>query len=360
MRKALVISVAAHALILGVGFAAFPELRPFADKSVDALPVELVSVDDATDILKGTRSAEALPEAEPQAQPNRKDEQALKSVIAEAEKPGKSMRVISTARSAASSEPARALDPASPTEVTPAAKKEPPAAEPKTKAEADVAALPRPPAIRPKARPTPPVRVAEAVVAQERPQQTLQPPQPSQQSPAFQPEPVRADDRTPPPRSLLAQADGRAAPVDLRDQSFRSRDIAALLDKRDPAAGASPDASLEPQTLGIENGLDSASMTMSEIDALKSSLHRCWSPPRGVREAGALQVTVGIDLNPDGSLAGHPRVLTSAFDSLTQIAAESAVRAVYSCAPFDMLPPEKYALWRNIEFTFDPREMLGG
>lgn len=346
MRKALIISVAAHALILGVGFAAFPELRPFSDTSVDALPVELVSVDDTTDLLKGTRTAEALPEVEPQAQPSRKDEEVLKSVIAEAEKPGKSMRVISTERKPPS-KPAPAVDQSSRTAEAP----KPSAAEPKAAPAEEVAALPRPPAIRPKARPTPPVRIAEAAVMTE---------EPPQLSPPVEPQASRTAETTPPPRSLLARADDIPAALDMQEQSFRSRDIAALLDKRDPAAAAAPDASLLPQTLGIENGFNAAAMTMSEIDALKSSLHRCWSPPRGVREAGALRVTVGIDLNPDGTLAGHPRVLTSAYDSLTQIAAESAVRAVYTCAPFNMLPPEKYALWRNIEFTFDPREMLGG
>ena len=34
--------------------------------------------------------------------------------------------------------------------------------------------------------------------------------------------------------------------------------------------------------------------------------------------------------------------------------------AVQICAPYDFLPQEKYAQWREIEFTFDPREMLGG
>jgi hypothetical protein len=49
------------------------------------------------------------------------------------------------------------------------------------------------------------------------------------------------------------------------------------------------------------------------------------------------------------------------FHPLAQVAAESAVRAVVQCAPFgDILRPEKYALWREIDFVFDPRQMLGG
>lgn len=116
----------------------------------------------------------------------------------------------------------------------------------------------------------------------------------------------------------------------------------------------------EPQTLGSIEGRQEAAMTQSEIEALKAMLYRCWNPPRGVREAGALRVTVGISLLPDGSLAAQPRVIDGGMDPLSQIAAESALRAVQICAPYQILPPEKYQAWREIEFTFDPREMLGG
>jgi hypothetical protein len=53
-----------------------------------------------------------------------------------------------------------------------------------------------------------------------------------------------------------------------------------------------------------------------------------------------------------------------ASSPLAQVAVESAIRAVTQCAPFgDILRPEKYALWNQIDFVFDPfdpREMLGG
>jgi hypothetical protein len=35
------------------------------------------------------------------------------------------------------------------------------------------------------------------------------------------------------------------------------------------------------------------------------------------------------------------------------------VRAVRRCAPYN-LPAEKYDSWREINVTFDPREMFGG
>ena len=104
-------------------------------------------------------------------------------------------------------------------------------------------------------------------------------------------------------------------------------------------------------------------MTQSEIAALKARLYRCWNPPVAVREAASLVVKVRISLLPDGVLAGAAAdaIEHATTTRLSQIAAESAVRAVVQCAPFgDILRPEKYALWNEIEFVFDPREMLGG
>ena len=40
--------------------------------------------------------------------------------------------------------------------------------------------------------------------------------------------------------------------------------------------------------------------------------------------------------------------------------AESAKRAILRCQPFNMLKPEHYEQWKDIEITFDPREMFGG
>jgi len=40
--------------------------------------------------------------------------------------------------------------------------------------------------------------------------------------------------------------------------------------------------------------------------------------------------------------------------------AESAKRAILSCQPFTMLRADTYQLWKDIEITFDPREMFGG
>jgi hypothetical protein len=167
--------------------------------------------------------------------------------------------------------------------------------------------------------------------------------------------------RPEPPEDLVRALQRPPATPEAPDREFNADDITALLNKQEPGGGGNPSPGTGPQTLGSTDGNPDAQITQSEVAALKARLFRCWNPPVAVREAGSLVVTVRIRLLADGSLAGTPEVIDQVYDPLMQIAAESAVRAVVQCAPFgDILRPENYASWSEIEFRFDPREMLGG
>jgi colicin import membrane protein len=67
-----------------------------------------------------------------------------------------------------------------------------------------------------------------------------------------------------------------------------------------------------------------------------------------------------VRLTRDGRLAGPPQVITSGSSILFMTARESAVRALFRGQPFDMLRPEHYDQWKDIEITFDPRDMMRG
>jgi hypothetical protein len=320
MRAGLTVSVIGHAAILAFGLFAFPEARPFAPDEIEALPVELVDVAELTDLEQGDEQSEELPEEVPQPKPE---------VVAEAPSPEPAEEPAETPIETARAAPP---PPSPPPPPPPVAEPEPvpeeTAALPEPEApapleEAETSPVPEEPNV-PRARPNPPRQVVE------RPAE----PEPSQ--PVAQPEETEA---------------------------FNPDEIAALLNKQQPAGGGDPEPGVEPQTLGSIDGQSGAAMTQSEIAALKARLYQCWNPPIGVREAGSLIVEVRITLLPDGSLAGNPVILgiENASNPLAQIAAEAAVRAVVQCAPFgDILRPEAYAVWNQIDFVFDPREMLGG
>ena len=100
-------------------------------------------------------------------------------------------------------------------------------------------------------------------------------------------------------------------------------------------------------------------VTMSEMDALRAQLARCWNIPAGVEYAENLVVAVRIFVNPDRSVRDAQILDKGRYnrDAPFRAAADSAIRAVYGCSPLN-LPPDKYDQWKTVVVRFDPREML--
>ncbi len=139
-------------------------------------------------------------------------------------------------------------------------------------------------------------------------------------------------------------------------------DIAAFLNKTDdaktapqqPSEVAGSPVKAEKDAQGTD---DAASATLA--DALSQKLNSCWSVPPGAREAH-ITVTVHFRLNTDGSVAGNPEVLNDNGDPLFGITAQSAVSAVMECQSYnDIFPPDKYDLWKDNTFVFNPNMMSG-
>ncbi len=85
-----------------------------------------------------------------------------------------------------------------------------------------------------------------------------------------------------------------------------------------------------------------------------------WNPPIGIQNPEEFVIRVRIRLDRDGKLSAPPQVLSSGSGVLFNSARDSAVRAVFQGQPFDMLKPEHYETWKDIEVTFDPRDMFRG
>jgi len=59
-------------------------------------------------------------------------------------------------------------------------------------------------------------------------------------------------------------------------------------------------------------------------------------------------------------LDGVPGLLSRTNSPAGEASASSALRAVFRGQPFSMLRPETYEQWKDIEITFDPRDMVRG
>jgi colicin import membrane protein len=139
----------------------------------------------------------------------------------------------------------------------------------------------------------------------------------------------------------------------------------ALLDK-DPrkkgqqAVGTSATTTAIGQEAGTATGTDTV-LSAREQDLLKgmikSQLAQCWRLPGAGGGSEIPAVTLRWRLGPDGSLDGEPGVKSAPNDTLGNAAAEAALRAVRGCEPF-RLPPDSYESWKDIEWVFDPRQIL--
>ena len=140
--------------------------------------------------------------------------------------------------------------------------------------------------------------------------------------------------------------------------------VTALLNKID----ATPQAPPKPQQqtgVPVQGAYDFASgtddrMAADLVDWLRRKIEECWNPPVGVQEAQNLIVKLKIELDQNGNVLGAPEVANSSAHPLFDVAAQSAVRAVMRCQPYDRLPPDKYESWRSIILNFDPSQMFSG
>jgi colicin import membrane protein len=89
-------------------------------------------------------------------------------------------------------------------------------------------------------------------------------------------------------------------------------------------------------------------------------LRQCWNPPVGAADVQKLYVVFRVLFKRDGTLQTNPVLVEAPPSQVGPVLAESAKRALLQCQPYTMLKPEHYDQWKDMQITFDPREMFGG
>jgi outer membrane biosynthesis protein TonB len=199
----------------------------------------------------------------------------------------------------------------------------------------------------------------------------------AQPKPDTKPDPKQADktDKPKPPEykpdqiaDLLKKdaakpqkADNQSPQQKQDSPKFDANQVAQLLDKRDPQRQIASGETLNSTPgLGSANGAPMAQMSQSEIDALRSRISSCWSPPPGIDANTKVYVVLRVLFKQDGSLGHEPVLVEATASALGPALAESAKRALMLCQPFTMLKPEHFDQWKDLELKFDPHELLGG
>ncbi|MEL6435844.1 MAG: cell envelope integrity protein TolA [Pseudomonadota bacterium] len=357
MRVGLVTSSTLHALLLGWGLVTLSAPESFDVEDVAALPIDLVSIEELTQIQEGAADApkDGPSAPEPVENPNPQ---------IDAENIGDNQSDQSTPETqeqqAVEVEEARLPEPSQLPVPTPAIRPEPePAPEPVPDEAPATPAVESAPEPAPRQEVTPDPVEEQAVTPEPAPE-----PAPEEQFvelpdqlpvPATRPERAPAQTaRTPERRNEEVPQQQQAVQNDEQDTS---EDIASLIN-RDRGSGGGAASSTDQASLGGERTTGGSTLTQSEMDSLRGQIQACWNPPAGVLDAGQLRVSVQFSLDEGGRLSGRPSVRTS---SGNRQADESALRAVQRCNVQNdgfRLPPEKFAAWRDVVVNFDPSEMF--
>lgn len=101
-------------------------------------------------------------------------------------------------------------------------------------------------------------------------------------------------------------------------------------------------------------------LTMAEVDRLRTQLSRCWSIQAGARFSDELKVEVRLAVSREREVTSATVVDERRYkkDAYFRTAADAAIRAINSkhCQTLD-LNPSKYDQWKDMIVTFDPRDI---
>jgi colicin import membrane protein len=307
MKTGLTVSTVGHAAVLlwaVVSFGAKPHDAP----PPDSVPVDIISMSEFTQLTSGAKTAPKAPVPKP-----------LVEKVAEA-------KPVENPAAKVSDKPeiTTAFAPAE-------ARPEPKVSEPKPEAKpAKAEAKPSEAEKKPDAKPD-----AEALKKDE----------------SKKPEPKKEEAKVPAPKKPPQPPQPKFDPKQIEQKL-------ALLDKRAPQRQAAAGDVLSSQpTLGAPKG-NAPKLSQNEMDALSARLAACWNIPAGARDAKDLNIEVNMRLKQDGTLSAEPKVLNRSANPFFQVAAESALRAIRTCAPFDFLPLAKYEAWKDIDVNFNPDMMF--
>lgn len=206
--------------------------------------------------------------------------------------------------------------------------------------------------------PTPKVTEKKEIVAAQ--EATPPPPQPKQEA---KPDPKPAKKEPDQIAEALKKEKAKPQPQEKKPPTpappkFDPMKVSALLNKQDPKrVAAAGDVISTDRTLGTATG-SARTLSQTELDALRQRLRECWSPPVGASEAEKLMVVMRVNLGPDGAVTRTPFVVEGSASRYGPAMVESARRAILRCQPFTMLRRETYDTWKELDVSFDPKDLF--
>lgn len=192
---------------------------------------------------------------------------------------------------------------------------------------------------------------------------------PQPKKPAVKPHPKKPEPKKPatPPQKKPVKND-KAKPAKPEEPKLANplKSLLASVDALEKEGEKSETATIKEGTsvtnMGVEGGIGGSyfsELSISEMDALAGKLRACWNLDPGAMGIEDMIVEIKAQLNQEGKPIKVEVMDKSRYNSDPHFksVADSAVRAVYICAPYTILSEryaEKYNEWRVLKLRFNP------
>ncbi|MBS3647782.1 hypothetical protein KEU06_03955 [Pseudaminobacter sp. 19-2017] len=385
MKAGLTTSVIAHVALLGFGLLSLSAPKPLEVMDVESLPVDIVPIEELTQIQQGDKKAPLAEKAAPT--PTKRPD-----VVADAQNAGDNdIDTDNPPTPDGKPKPVKTAEAQAPAPTPvekPKVEDSPKVEEPKPVPATELAPVPTPkeevkpepvkeaepkpePVKQPEPKPAEPEQevaaaepikpdaIAEAIAEEQ--------PKPAEESvslpnaapaPEARPKPAQAQTAKAPERKASEKPVKEASSRPQSEETGSIEDQVAALLNKEKAKGGGAKRSTQQASLGGEKTTGGSKLSQSEMDALRGQVQRCWNIPAGAMDGANLRVSVKFKLDPSGALDGSPEIISGGGSSgVERAAAEAARRAVARCSPYT-LPAEKYDAWADVIVNFDPSEMF--
>jgi len=383
MKGSVITSIVLHGLLLVWLLVSFGSARPLEVTAGEALPVELVPIEEMTQLQEGDRKA---PKKDQSAKEETKREPKvdnavnsgdndfdLKSVPKPIERPDNVQKAAALKKSEVET-PEK--------DVTPVESKDNVKEDTAVAPDTEVAAKEEP-AVEAKPEPRPDVKQAEDKPVEEAKDEPLPENVPVPESrPKVEPkkveekkdEPKKADEKKKEEKKPVEVADAKtdknknakkdkankkaAKSTTSKDADVQGEELNDLLSKVEQEVGGAK-RNTKSKAFGADTNTGGQKLSQSEMDALKGMIQKNWSIMPGQVSDDQIVITVRFQLDENGEIVGDPEVKGSGGDDASLRALEGgAKRAVMKSAPFDQLPKDKYDTWKVVTVNFHPSDMM--
>ncbi len=188
-------------------------------------------------------------------------------------------------------------------------------------------------------------------------------PQPRKPQPKVKPQPKKPAPKKPAPKKQEPKQEVKKEEPQLANPL---KSLLASVDALEKEGVKSETAMIKEgvqvANMGVEGGIGGSyfsELSISEMDALAGQLRACWNLDPGAMGIEDMIVEIRAELNQEGKPMKVEVQNKSRYssDSHFRSVADSAVRAVYICAPYKILSEkyaEKYDQWRVLKLRFNP------